>query len=218
MRIISGIYRGRPLVAPKGETTRPTADRTREALFSMLVSRLGSFEGLRVLDLFAGSGALGLEALSRGAASCTFVEQDGDAITALKTNIAKIIGDDPKARGFVRAPSRVLPQRAEATGDIELKPTPPARPKTEIRAQSVMALGPSPAPYDLILLDPPYESGAGIVALERLLRLGWIAPGALASVETMKKEIVAVEGYGLEVERVHGKAKITLLRADKSSF
>ena len=177
MRIISGIYRGRPLIAPKGDTTRPTADRTREALFSMLVSRLGSFEDLRVLDLFAGSGALGLEALSRGAASCTFVEQDGDALTALRTNIAKL-----KAIG------------------------------AEIRAQSVMALGPAPAPYDLILLDPPYESGAGVVALERLLRLGWIAGGALVSVETTKKEAVAVEGLEVEVERIHGKAKITLLR------
>jgi 16S rRNA (guanine966-N2)-methyltransferase len=211
MRIISGIYRGRPLIAPKGDTTRPTADRTREALFSMLISRLGSFEGLRVLDLFAGSGALGLEALSRGAASCTFVEQDGDAITALKTNIARIMGDGPKTSGFVRAPSRVLPQAAADEGEIKL--TSPPRPKTEIRAQSVMALGPSAVPFDLILLDPPYESGAGIVALERLLRLGWIAPGALASVETMKKELVVVEGYDFEVERVHGKAKITLLRA-----
>jgi 16S rRNA (guanine966-N2)-methyltransferase len=216
MRIISGIYRGRPLVAPKGDTTRPTTDRTREALFSMLTSRLGSFEGLRVLDLFAGSGALGLEALSRGAASCTFVEQDGDAITALKTNIAKIMGiDGSTSTPLSRAKSRDVPTASiySIKPDTEPKPAAPPRPKTEIRAQSVMALGPSPAPYDLILLDPPYESGAGIVALERLLRLGWIAPGALASVETMKKETVAVEGYDVEVERVHGKAKITLLRA-----
>ena len=70
MRIISGQWRGRPLVAPKGELTRPTADRTRETLFSMLVSRIGSFEGLRVADLYAGSGALALEALSRGAGQC----------------------------------------------------------------------------------------------------------------------------------------------------
>ena len=76
LRIIAGQWRGRKLQAPPGETTRPTADRTRETLFSMLVSRLGSFEGLSVADLFAGSGALGLEALSRGAGSCVFVEQD----------------------------------------------------------------------------------------------------------------------------------------------
>ena len=76
MRIIAGEWRGRKLVAPPGDLTRPTADRTRETLFNMLASRIGSFEGLAVLDLFAGSGALGLEALSRGAASCLFVEQD----------------------------------------------------------------------------------------------------------------------------------------------
>ncbi|MBU2032846.1 MAG: RsmD family RNA methyltransferase, partial [Alphaproteobacteria bacterium] len=64
MRIVAGDWRGRKLVSPKGETTRPTADRTRETLFNMLTSRLGSFEGLSVADLFAGSGALGMEALS----------------------------------------------------------------------------------------------------------------------------------------------------------
>ncbi len=178
MRIIAGHYRGRPIVAPKGDTTRPTADRTREALFSMLTSRLGSFEELRVLDLFAGSGALGLEALSRGAASCTFVEQDSAALGCLRANIAKL-----GAKG------------------------------ADVRAQSVMALGPAPAPYDLILLDPPYQSGAGVVALERLLRLGWVAAGALVSVETTVKETVAAEGFEVDVERVHGKAKLTLLRA-----
>src|SRR3546814_13983274 len=86
MRIIAGQWRGRSIDAPKGDTTRPTADRTREALFSMLTSRLGSFEGLAVADLFAGSGALGLEALSRGAASCIFVEQDRAALDALHAN------------------------------------------------------------------------------------------------------------------------------------
>ena len=76
MRIIAGEWRGRPIEAPPGQATRPTADRVRETLFSMLASRLGSFEDLRVADLFAGSGALGLEALSRGAADATFVESD----------------------------------------------------------------------------------------------------------------------------------------------
>ncbi|HEX8381610.1 MAG TPA: 16S rRNA (guanine(966)-N(2))-methyltransferase RsmD [Allosphingosinicella sp.] len=90
MRIIAGQWRGRPLVAPKGQDTRPTADRVREALFSMLASRLGSFEGLRVADLFAGSGALGLEALSRGAAHCVFVENDRRAADAIRANIAAL--------------------------------------------------------------------------------------------------------------------------------
>jgi 16S rRNA (guanine966-N2)-methyltransferase len=90
VRIIAGEWRGRPLVAPVGGDTRPTADRTREALFSMLVSRLGSFEGLRVADLYAGSGALGFEALSRGAAHCTFVENDRKAIEAIRANAMKL--------------------------------------------------------------------------------------------------------------------------------
>src|SRR3546814_19955552 len=76
------------LLAPKSDATRPTADRTRETLFSMLASRLGSFEGLVVADLFAGSGAPGIEALSRGAEQCLFAEQDRDALDALRKNLA----------------------------------------------------------------------------------------------------------------------------------
>src|SRR4051794_4787455 len=90
MRIIAGEWRGRPLQAPAGQGTRPTADRTRETLFSMLASRIGSFEGLRVADLFAGSGALGLEALSRGAAHCIFVDKDRTAVEAIRANIAAL--------------------------------------------------------------------------------------------------------------------------------
>ena len=90
MRIIAGQLRGRTLEAPKGQSTRPTGDRVREALFSMLASRVGSFEGLRVADLYAGSGALGFEALSRGAAFATFVETDPPAQAAIKANAAKL--------------------------------------------------------------------------------------------------------------------------------
>jgi 16S rRNA (guanine966-N2)-methyltransferase len=87
MRIIAGEWRGRRLVTPAGRQTRPTADRTRETLFSMLASRLGSFEEFRVADLYAGSGALGLEALSRGAAHATFVETDRAALKAIEANV-----------------------------------------------------------------------------------------------------------------------------------
>jgi len=87
MRVISGSFGGSRLVSPKGRGTRPTTDRNREALFSMLGAR-GGFDGLSVLDMFAGSGALGLEALSRGAAHCTFVENDHAACAAIKANIA----------------------------------------------------------------------------------------------------------------------------------
>ena len=90
MRIIAGEWRGRAIEAPPGASTRPTADRVRETLFSMLASRIGSFEDLRVADLFAGSGALGLEALSRGAASATFVENDAKAAAAIRRNAGKL--------------------------------------------------------------------------------------------------------------------------------
>ena len=90
MRIIAGKWRGRPIESPAGVSTRPTADRVRETLFSMLASRLGSFDELRVADLFAGSGALGFEALSRGAASVTFVEKDLKATGAIRRNAEKL--------------------------------------------------------------------------------------------------------------------------------
>jgi 16S rRNA (guanine966-N2)-methyltransferase len=90
VRIIAGKWRGRAIDAPPGLATRPTADRARGTLFSMLASRLGSFDDLRVADLFAGSGALGLEALSRGAASATFVENDAAAAAVIRGNADRL--------------------------------------------------------------------------------------------------------------------------------
>ena len=178
MRIIAGKWRGRTINAPKGDATRPTADRTREALFSMLTSRLGSFDDLRVADLFAGSGALGLEALSRGAAHCLFVEQDKPALDALKGNIAAL----------------------------------DAGTMADVRAQSVLNLPHVAQPYDLIMMDPPYESGAGAVALDKLNRIGWIAPHAWVSIETSKKEVIDCAGFEADAVRDHGKARLYLLR------
>jgi 16S rRNA (guanine966-N2)-methyltransferase len=94
MRIIAGEWRGRTIEAPPGRSTRPTADRVRETLFSMLASRLGTFEELRVADLFAGSGALGFEALSRGAALVTFVENEPGAAAAIRRNAEKLGASD----------------------------------------------------------------------------------------------------------------------------
>ena len=86
MRVVAGTFKGRRLAAPRGTRTRPTADRVREALFSML----GDVEGARVLDLYAGSGALGIEALSRGAESAVFVERDAQAVAAIERNLAAV--------------------------------------------------------------------------------------------------------------------------------
>jgi len=182
VRIIAGEWKRRQLRAPDGEDTRPTADRVRETLFSMLVSRLGDFEGLTVADLFAGSGALGLEALSRGAAKCLFVEHDPAAIRALRTNIAAVRAAD----------------------------------RADVRAASVMSLGPAKAPLDLILLDPPYGTNAGHVALDKLNRLGWIGPATWISLETAFTEDVKVKGLTVECDRVVGKARLWLLRAEQA--
>ncbi|WP_299328156.1 16S rRNA (guanine(966)-N(2))-methyltransferase RsmD [Parasphingopyxis sp.] len=88
-RIVAGKWKGQPIETPQTATTRPTSARTREALFSMLLSRIGNFEDLTVADIFAGSGALGFEALSRGAATCIFVENSSDALRAIRTNADK---------------------------------------------------------------------------------------------------------------------------------
>jgi 16S rRNA (guanine966-N2)-methyltransferase len=178
MRLIAGQWRGRKIVAPTGDVTRPTSDRTRETLFSMLVSRLGTFEGLSVADLFAGSGALGLEALSRGAASCIFAEQEPAAIRALRANIAAL----------------------------------QVQSQCDVRASSVLTLGPAKAPLDLILLDPPYGSGAGVVALEKLTRLGWIGPASWISLETAVSELPQVKTLETVATRKVGIALITLMR------
>jgi 16S rRNA (guanine966-N2)-methyltransferase len=142
----------------------------------MLTSRLGSFEGLAVADLFAGSGALGLEALSRGAESCVFVEQDRDAVTALRANGEKL--------------------------GIRL----------DIRQTSVLSLGSAPTPFDLILMDPPYQTSAGAVALDKLSRLGWTGPHSWVSIETDRREDIDVKGFDVETVRNIGKARLTLLR------
>lgn len=176
MRIISGDWRGRKLTAPKGDTTRPTADRTRETLFSMLNSRLGNFDELRVADLFAGSGALGLEALSRGASTCLFAENDTEALKALRSNIAHL----------------------------------DAHMRCDVRAVSALALGPAKMPLDLILLDPPYYSGAGEVALDKMVRQGWIGPGTWIALETAHDEQPNIKELDEAVSRKVGKARITL--------
>ena len=113
------------------------------------------FRRADVADLFAGSGALGLEALSRGAASCLFVEQDAQATKAIRTNI-EVLG---------------------------------ARPKCVVQQASVMGLGPAKVPHDLVLLDPPYDTGAGHVALDRLARLGWIGEATWIALEIGAREI-----------------------------
>jgi 16S rRNA (guanine966-N2)-methyltransferase len=129
MRVIAGSYGGRPLNAPKGENTRPTSDRVREALFSIL----GPLDGAEVLDLYAGSGALGIEALSRGAQRAVFVEHDGRAAGALQANLEEL---------------RISPDEAE----LRRRDVPAALRDARDRGET----------YSLVLCDPPYRLAAGL--------------------------------------------------------
>ena len=128
MRVIGGEYRGRRLNAPVGAHVRPTSDRVREAIYDILFS-LGGVEGLQVADLFAGTGALGIEALSRGAASVTFVDRDPRSIEAVRANL--------ESSGL---------GRAESDGDA-----------TVIRADVDTWVAQTASRFDLVLCDPPYD-------------------------------------------------------------
>jgi 16S rRNA (guanine966-N2)-methyltransferase len=153
-RVIAGQAGGRRLGVPAGTTTRPTSDRAREGLFSSLLSELGSFDGARVLDLYAGSGAIGLEALSRGAAQILLVESDQRAAAVIKAN-AKVVN---------------LPGATVAVDRVErLLARPPADRKDR---------------YDLVIADPPYAlADKAVVENLTLLQAGWLADGALVVIE-----------------------------------
>ncbi len=185
MRIVSGAHRGRTLKTPPGEATRPTSDRARQAVFNILEHApwAGELHGARVIDLFAGSGALGFEALSRGAAFCLFVETDEAARGAIRENI--------DALGLFGA-TRI--HRRDAT-DLGLRPA---------------SAGEA---FDLAFLDPPYRKGLGERALEGLAGGGWLKPGAVVMVERGSDEPdVSPPGYEVLDARDYGAARVQFLR------
>lgn len=152
MRIVAGEYKGRRLAAPRGHATRPTADRVREGLFSALAARLGpGLGGGNVLDAYAGSGALGLEALSRGATRATFVDKDGHAVRAMRSNIDSL-GVRTRAT-VIEADVRSIAKRGGVPG----------------------------APFSLLFLDPPYriEQPEVKALIEALARSDGLTEGAI---------------------------------------
>ncbi len=180
MRIIGGKFGGRRIIAPKGLVARPTADRTREALFNLLSARADvDFEGARAIDLFAGSGALGLEALSRGAGFCLFVETDASTRGAIRDNI--------EALGLFGA-TRIHRRSAISLGE---KPA---------------GLG---AAFDLAFLDPPYDKGLCEPAMAGLAVGYWLKPGAIIAVEQGASETPAkIAGFTELDRRRYGAAQI----------
>jgi len=180
VRIIAGSFGGRPLVAPRGCATRPTADRVREALFSIL----GDVAALDVLDLFAGSGAFGLEALSRGAATATFVESAHPALVALRANVAALAVDD---------------RTTLVATDVDA---------------GLARLARDGRRYGLVFLDPPYAAGVGDMTLGALVTRGLLVPGAWVVLEHSSRDAAPAAPAMLpsRFERTYGAAALSFHR------
>ncbi|WP_158921676.1 RsmD family RNA methyltransferase [Acidisphaera sp. S103] len=207
MRIVAGAWRGRVLAAPPGSVTRPTADRVRQALFDMLMhAEWGGravIEGAVVLDVFAGTGALGLEALSRGAASACFIENDPAALKALRTNVAACRAVD---RVEVVA-GDVFQVHGRASSGVP-RPAGGASP-----ALAAAGRGQDGGAASLVFLDPPYGQDLVTRALARLRDVGRIRHGALIVAETARDE-TWVPDQKLLADRQHGAARILVFAAD----
>jgi 16S rRNA (guanine966-N2)-methyltransferase len=187
MRIVSGRFRGKPLVTPPKLNTRPTGDRARQGVFNILEHAPWAPElsGARVIDLFAGSGALGFEALSRGAAFALFVETDEAARGAIRDNMESL-----SLFGAARV------HRRDAT-DLGVRPG---------------SAGPA---FDLAFLDPPYAKGLGERALAGLAAGGWLAPGARVVFERGADEPpVSAPGFEVLDERTYGAARVFFMKAE----
>lgn len=184
MRIVGGQFKGRAIAAPQGRDTRPTSDRARESVFNVLAHADWSpgLEGRRVIDLFAGSGALGLEAMSRGATFALFVETDAAARGAIRDNI--------EALGLF-GNTRI--HRRDAT-DLGAKPA---------------GLGDS---FDLVFLDPPYAKNLGERSLSQLIKGEWITSDAVIMFEVGAEETPDLPAFETLDERAYGAAKVLFLK------
>lgn len=181
MRVVGGHLGGRRLRAPPGDAARPTSDRVREALFAWL----GSVEGAHVLDAYAGSGAVGIEAISRGAAGAVFLERGGASLRTLHGNLHSL---------DVGNVSRVV------SGDA---------------VASIRRLGREGARFDLVFIDPPYASGEAERALAAIVAAGILAPGGTLVVEASRRHPVAAVAGLLEVEeRRYGDTTLFRFAAD----
>jgi 16S rRNA (guanine966-N2)-methyltransferase len=188
-RVIAGSAGGRRLAVPAGVSTRPTSDRAREGLFGTVVSEIGSLSRKRVLDLYAGSGAVGLEALSRGARDVLLVESDAKAVGVIRANIAAVGIDGARVRHD--RVERVLARPPAAVDD----------------AAANDAAG--PLTYDLVFADPPYAMTAeALTRVLTLLAAGWLTEEALVVVEraTRSGSLDWPPGYRPGKSRRYGEA------------
>ena len=185
MRIVAGSLKGRAITTPDGQNTRPTSDRARQAIFNVLehASWAEPLDGARVIDLYAGSGALGYEAVSRGAAFALFVEIDDEARGAIRENA--------DAWGLM---GRTRVHRRSAT-DLGVRP------------------GSAGEAFDIAFLDPPYGKGLGEQTLARLLEGNWLKPGATVVFERGSDEPeIDTPGYERLDARDYGAARVLFLK------
>lgn len=187
MRVVGGDLKGRVVAAPKGRGTRPTSDRARETLFNILghANWATDLSGVRVMDIFAGSGALGIEALSRGAAFCLFVETSRDARLALMGNLDTL--SLSKCGQLYRRSATDLGNRSRGIGE----------------------------PFTVVFMDPPYDKGLVAPCLRSLSAGKWLAPEALVIVETGADEVLELSEWDLIDTRLIGAAKFWFLQAPK---
>ncbi|MBT3305213.1 MAG: 16S rRNA (guanine(966)-N(2))-methyltransferase RsmD [Alphaproteobacteria bacterium] len=190
MRIVGGRHKGRTLTAPDGKALRPTADRVRESVFNILAHGIDGFDldGITVVDVFCGTGALGLEALSRGAGHGVFIDNNGAALALVRKNSGPL--------GLAR---EVTMLKLDAT---RLAPPPRV----------------AKAPAGLAFLDPPYDLGLTMPALLGLKDKGWLTEDAIAVVEVAAKEAFEpLRGFELLDERTYGAARVLFLRLGASN-
>lgn len=194
MRIIGGVYRGRALTAPEGRATRPTSERVRQALFNILSHGLDQTrdtplpQDARVLDLFAGSGALGFEALSRGAQRVLFVDTAPAARAAIRENIETL-----QAAGA----TKLYRRDAADLGPMESN---------------------CGGPFDLVFLDPPYYCGLIAPALDGLIAGNWLNENAALVIELAADEIPPPHPGYMELDRrIYGDTMLVFLKRDSAN-
>ncbi len=225
MRIIAGEHRGRNLLAPEGDVTRPITDRVKQSLFDILSPRI---EGARVYDCFAGTGSMGLECLSRGAAHATFFEGDRSALVRLAKNIESIraTGQSTMVKGdlfkwFENHPPS--PQRGEGRGEGRNVPSQPAGdclPASNVsRLTQPLTSGENGQAADLIFLDPPYrflrEQPAALVKLAERFAESHLSPGGLVVFRHDANDHLDLLPLNVVDQREYGGMVIEFLQTSK---
>lgn len=188
MRIVSGRLRGRNIISPSGRNTRPTSDQARESLFNILTHAdwAPKLDGAIIADIFAGSGALGLEAISRGGAFCLFVETEAKARAAIRTNIETM-----GLFGCTRLHRQDATKLRVAPGNLR-------------------------GPFTHIFMDPPYNKGLWKPVLRKLFDQGLIAENGIIIAEVAADEETDIRNFEILDERNWGAAKILFLKPAKS--